>query len=140
MEGVLKKLANKFALDPLENVAERLAELQHRYQPLIQQAPPRPPLGTELTLMRQRARERLRPGDAVIWEKSIGGGFTKPIKATVIALRAKRVTIAAEDPDETGAGVVTRHVDPTSLYLQERVPADPRPRRPVSGERRPRTT
>ncbi|MGH7222069.1 MAG: hypothetical protein ACRELF_02470, partial [Gemmataceae bacterium] len=80
---------------------------------------PQPALGTEATFRRVQARERLRPGDVVIWEKSVGG-FSWPVKATVVAVHAKRVTIAAEDPDDTGAGTVTRSVMPTSLRLLER--------------------
>jgi hypothetical protein len=59
-----------------------------------------------------------RPGEAVIWWKSVGGGFANPVRATVVAVTAKRVTIQAEDPDETGAGLVTRHVSLASLQPQ----------------------
>jgi hypothetical protein len=53
-----------------------------------------------------------RPGDTVIWWKGAGGGFVAPVLATVTAVTAKRVAIQAEDPDETGAGLVTRYVKP----------------------------
>src|SRR5947209_3947212 len=79
-----------------------------------------------------------RPGDAVIWWKGAGGGFVAPVSATVVAVTAKRVTIQAEDPDETGAGRVTRHVSPASLQPQAKGSAQSRPKRPVArGKSRP---
>jgi hypothetical protein len=56
-----------------------------------------------------------RPGDEVIWLKNVGGGFVFPVRATVVAVTPKRVTITADDPDEKGEGVVTRHVAPSRL-------------------------
>jgi hypothetical protein len=122
---VLQKLADHFGLEPLDGVAERLADLQHRYQPLIQHPPDRRP-GETWEEVEELALARFQPGDAVIWEKDSGGGFLVPVKATVVAVTARRVTIAAEDPDQTGAGVVIRHVNPTRLRLQQRGPASGR--------------
>jgi hypothetical protein len=64
-----------------------------------------------------------QPGDKVIWLKDTGGGFFWPVLATVVAITAKRVTISADDPDETGAGIVTRSVTPSRL--QPRVEQEP---------------
>ena len=61
------------------------------------------------------AGQPFRPGDEVIWMKSVGGGFVAPVLATVVAVTPKRVTIRADDPDEKGEGVVIRHVRPASL-------------------------
>jgi hypothetical protein len=80
-----------------------------------------------------------RPGDTVIWMKGSGGGFVFPVLATVVAVSPKKVTITANDPDETGAGVVTRHVSPASLQPHEqRSPKRARSRSAVPGVRRPR--
>jgi hypothetical protein len=51
----------------------------------------------------------------------------------VVAVRPKRVTITAEDPDDTGEGVVTRHVSPASLQKAKGA-AEGRPNRAVSRE------
>jgi hypothetical protein len=59
-----------------------------------------------------------QPGDVVVWWKGAGGDFVAPVRATVVRVTAKRVTIVVEDPDEKGAGVVTRHVSAASLQLQ----------------------
>jgi hypothetical protein len=120
MAAALQRLARQFRLQPLEGTARRLAELQHQYQPLIQR-PSERRLGGNWEEIRERAQARLRPGDAVIWEKKAGRG-SYPVKARVLAVTATRVTIAAEDPDGTGAGIVTRHVEATSLRLQPRGP------------------
>jgi hypothetical protein len=61
------------------------------------------------------AGHSFRAGDTVIWLRHAGGGFVFPVEATVIAVTPKRVTITANDPDEKGEGVVTRHVNPASL-------------------------
>src|ERR1700674_1724686 len=68
--------------------------------------------------------EAFQPGDVVIWAKGVGGGFAFPVLATVVRVTAKRVTIKAEDPDERGEGVVTRHVSPANLLLQRRGEGD----------------
>jgi hypothetical protein len=79
-----------------------------------------------------------RPGDAAIWWKDAGGGFVAPVSATVVAVTAKRVTIQAMDPDDTGAGLVTRHVSPARLEPQAEAPSRRRPRGPVArGKARP---
>jgi hypothetical protein len=56
-----------------------------------------------------------RVGEEVIGLKNVGGGFVFPVLAKVVAVTPKRVTITADDPDEKGEGVVTRHVHPASL-------------------------
>lgn len=131
----LRLLADRYGLEPLEGVADRLVELQRRYQPLLRQAPPRCSFVETTALATERLLARFRPGDAVIWERGAGVGL---VKATVIAVTAKRVTITAEDPDQTGAGVVTRHVNTLSLRLQPRGPTGQAPPRPVSGQGRRR--
>ncbi len=135
-EAALRQLAKRYGLKPLTGVAERLAKLQRRYQPMIRQPPPRERASTEDT-SRERLLARFRPGDAVIWAKPVGGGFALPVRATVLAVTAKRVTIAAEDPDEMGAGVITRHVSPGSLQPMERGSMGPAPQRDVSEEDSP---
>jgi hypothetical protein len=70
--------------------------------------------------------QTFRPGEAVIWWKGVGGGYATPVSATVVAVTARRVTIQAEDPDETGAGLVTRHVRPASLQPQAKGSAERR--------------
>jgi hypothetical protein len=66
-----------------------------------------------------------QPGDAVIWFKRLpGGDYVCPCLAKVRAVTAKRVTIEVDDPDETGSGLVVRHVAPESL--QPHKPADSR--------------
>jgi hypothetical protein len=72
-----------------------------------------------------------RPGDAVIWWKVVSGEFAAPVLATVVAVTPKRVTIQAEDPDETGAGLVTRHVSPARL--RPHIEKQGRSRTPRSG-------
>ena len=47
--------------------------------------------------------------------KNVGSGYAFPVVAKVVAVTAKRVTIQADDPDEKGEGIVTRHVNPSSL-------------------------
>jgi hypothetical protein len=64
------------------------------------------------------AGHSFRPGEEVIWLKGVGG-FVFPVLARVVALTPKRVTITADDPDERGEGVVTRHVRPSSLQPKE---------------------
>lgn len=137
MATTLRRLADRYGLEPLEGVAERLAELQHRYQPLLRRPPERH--REEEEALMERLRGQFRPGDEVIWAKSIGGGWSVPVRAKVVAVTAKRVTIAAEDPDDTGAGVVIRHVSPTSLQHQNRGPAGQLPSRAVSGQERRRS-
>jgi hypothetical protein len=45
--------------------------------------------------------EALQPGDRVIWWKRIpGGDYVYPVHATVLAVTAKRVKIAADDDGE----------------------------------------
>jgi hypothetical protein len=73
-----------------------------------------------------------RPGDEVIWRKG-AGGFVFPVLAKVIAVTPKRVTITADDPDEKGEGVVTRHVRPTSLEPKVKRASPPRRLRGRSG-------
>ncbi len=72
-----------------------------------------------------------RPGDEVVWLKS-SGGFVSPVLATVVAVTLKRVTIKADDPDENGEGIVTRHVRPASLQPRTEGAARRRPSRGVS--------
>jgi hypothetical protein len=79
--------------------------------------------------------EAFRPGDVVVWWKGVGGGFVAPVLATVVRVTARRVTITADDPDEEGQGIVTRHVRPDSLQLQQRAQAAP-PSGAVSRQRR----
>jgi hypothetical protein len=74
-----------------------------------------------------------RPGDEVLWLKSAGGGFVWPVLATVVAVTPKRVTITADDPDEKGEGIVTRHVRPDSLQPTAKREV---PRRPSRGASR----
>src|SRR5262249_18328527 len=45
---------------------------------------------------------------------------------------ARRVTIQAQDPDETGAGLVTRHVSPASLQPRAQNSGRGRPERLVA--------
>jgi hypothetical protein len=73
-----------------------------------------------------------RPGDEVIWLKNAGGGFVFPVPATVTAVTPKRVTIQANDPDERGEGIVTRHVRPASLQPKFQTASRPAPKRAVS--------
>jgi hypothetical protein len=132
----LQRLARRFQLQPLEDPARRLVELQRRYQPFIQRRPDRRLRGTGADV-KALALARLSPGDAVIWDKNTASG-PYPVKATVLAVTANRVTIAAEDPDETGAGVVTRSVSPTSLRFQQRGPTISAPLPAASGRSRRR--
>ena len=82
--------------------------------------------------------EMFRPGDIVIWWKGAGGGFVWPVQATVVRVTAKRVTIEADDPDEKGEGVVTRHVRPASLQHHRRPPGKEPP--PAAVPRKARGT
>jgi hypothetical protein len=130
----LKRLAKKFKLDPLQGVARRLVELQRRYQPLMQQPPdPRP----EWSEMQQRTLRQFQPGDNVIWEKHTSRADPILVKARVVAVTAQRVTIAAEDPDESGAGTVMRSVSPMRLRHAYRVDEE-RPPSPALVSRPPR--
>jgi hypothetical protein len=81
--------------------------------------------------------EAFQPGDVVVWWKGVGGGFVVPVLATGVRVTARRVTITADDPDEKGEGIVTRHVSPGSLQLQRRARATP-PSGAVSRKRRRR--
>ena len=63
--------------------------------------------------------QRFQPGDTVIWWKRVAGDFVFPVRATVLAVTAKRVKITADDPDENGSGQVIRHVAPQNLRLYE---------------------
>ncbi len=74
------------------------------------------------------AGQSFRPGEEVIWLKR-AGGFVFPVLARVVAITPKRVTITADDPDERGEGVVTRHVPPSSLQPKTDAPR----RRPARG-------
>ena len=57
----------------------------------------------------------LQPGDTVIWWKRMpGGDYVYPVQATVLAVTAKRVKIAANDDGE----IVTRYVPPESVQQQ----------------------
>src|SRR3954447_14480005 len=71
------------------------------------------------TLEERLMAHSFQPGDKVIWAKGVGGGFHSPVSATVVAVTPRRVTIQADDPDERGEGLVTRHVKPESLLPQE---------------------
>jgi hypothetical protein len=64
------------------------------------------------------AGHAFRPGDTVIWLRNAGGGFVFPVQATVVAVTPKRITITADDPDDKGEGIVTRHVSPARLQVQ----------------------
>jgi hypothetical protein len=82
------------------------------------------------------AQQPFRPGDKVIWLKN-SGGFVFPVLATVVAVTPKRVTITANDPDEKGEGIVTRHVRPASLQPSVGGTAQRRTARGVSRGSRP---
>jgi hypothetical protein len=59
--------------------------------------------------------EALQPGDTVIWWKRIpGGDYVYPVKATILALTAKRIKIDADDDGQR----VIRYVPPESLERQ----------------------
>ena len=59
--------------------------------------------------------EYLKPGDTVVWWKQLpGGDYVYPVKATVVAITAKRVKIEAEDEGQ----IVTRYVKPQNLQKQ----------------------
>jgi 8-oxo-dGTP diphosphatase len=59
--------------------------------------------------------EALRPGEKVTWWKRLpGSDYVYPVQATVLALTAKRVKIAAEDDGE----IVIRYVPPASVQRQ----------------------
>jgi hypothetical protein len=64
--------------------------------------------------------------------RHVGGGFVFPVGATVVAVTPKRVTIRADDPDEKGEGIVTRHVSPARLQPQAQGAEGSRSRRGVS--------
>jgi hypothetical protein len=66
-----------------------------------------------------------RPCDEVIWLRAAGGGFVFPVLATVVRVTSQRVTITADDPDERGEGIVTRHIKPSSLQLRQRASEPP---------------
>lgn len=83
------------------------------------------------------AEQVFRPGDEVIWLKDAGGGFVFPVLATVVAVTPKRVTVQADDPDETGEGTVTRHVSPTRLQPRTPPPTKRRSSRRDTGGRPP---
>jgi hypothetical protein len=54
----------------------------------------------------------LQPGDKVIWWKRIpGGDYVYSVQATVLAVTAKRVTIAADDDGK----IVIHYVPPQNL-------------------------
>jgi hypothetical protein len=60
-------------------------------------------------------KEDLQPGDKVIWWKRIpGGDYVYPVHATVLALTAQRVKIAADDDGTIGI----RYVPAESLQRQ----------------------
>lgn len=82
------------------------------------------------------ARQSFRPGDTVIWLRDTGGGFVFPVLATVVKETPKRVTITADDPDERGEGIVTRHVSPSRLQPHESRAKRDRGKRRVSRESR----
>jgi hypothetical protein len=127
MEAALKQLAARFGLAPLKGVAKRWAELQRRYGQLLQLPPERNPFNfeAERAALDKQLRDRFLPGDAVIWDREVRGRGVTPLQATAVAVRDHRVTIAVEDPDETGAGLLTRHVSPVSLRLQRRSSSSP---------------
>src|SRR5262249_51952840 len=54
-------------------------------------------------------------GDGVVWWKRASGGFTVPVRATVLAVTSMRIKIRADDSDE-GSGPSVRYVTPE--YLQ----------------------
>jgi hypothetical protein len=78
------------------------------------------------------AGNRFRPGDQVLWLKNASGGYVFPVLAKVVAVTPKRVTIQADDPEEKGEGVVTRHVRPASLQPKAERAAPARRSRGVS--------
>jgi hypothetical protein len=60
--------------------------------------------------------ETFQPGDKVIWWKRIPGGeYVYPVAAVVMAARAKRIKIQADDD----GCVVIRYVRPESLQKQK---------------------
>lgn len=77
-----------------------------------------------------------RAGDEVIWLKNAGGNFVYPVLAKVVAVTPKRVTITADDPDEKGEGMVTRHVHPSRLQPKMEKPLPRRTSRKVSRDSR----
>lgn len=117
----LQRLGEHFGLEPLSGVAERLAELQQRYQPLIEPAPPRS-LGlpgtdagnTEKILLAARLA-LFNAGDRVVWDRNATGRIAS-VRARVLRVTARHVEVAAEDG--TGREVV-RRVSPWNLRHQE---------------------
>lgn len=83
------------------------------------------------------ADHSFQPGVEVIWLKNAGGNFVFPVVATVIAVTPKRITIQADDPDEKGEGIVTRHVRPASLQPKQSPASQRQPRRDVRQGRTP---
>ncbi len=63
--------------------------------------------------------QKFQPGEQVIWLKNTGEGFVFPVLATVMAVTPKRITVQADDPDERGEGIVTRHVNPANLQPRQ---------------------
>ena len=55
-----------------------------------------------------------RPGDVGIWWKRVSGEFVFPVRATGLAVTARRVKVAAEDTEE-GPESVVRYISPSSL-------------------------
>ena len=57
-----------------------------------------------------------QPGDEVVWWRRIpGGDYVSPLRATVLATTAKRVTIAADDD----GAIIIRHVLLQSLQRRD---------------------
>lgn len=116
----LKRLARRFRLDPLDGVAERLAELRRRYQPLLQIPPDR----REIDIL-EATRRALRPGDAVLWIRRFGERGYPLVRAKILAVSARHVTIAAQFPDDPEGHVVIRKVGLGRLRKQQPVlPSD----------------
>lgn len=63
-----------------------------------------------------------RAGDRVVGWKRASGGFAVPVRATVLAVTAKRIKIRAEDAD-AASGPAVRYVTPEHLQPLE-VPED----------------
>lgn len=58
------------------------------------------------------ASQSFKKGDKVVWLKRIpGGDYVYPVRATVLAITAKRVKIEADDDGQ----IVVRYVPPESL-------------------------
>ena len=66
-----------------------------------------------------------RPGDKVIWWKRIpGGDYVYPVQATVLALTAKRVKIAADDDGDIVVGYLPQRKTPKRCMRSQGLEGD----------------